>query len=283
MRGSLAVIFRSPLLQSISVLAVAGVASISGAHAQTANTSPSSVHVLNLLSPFLGLNSGSVGQTTLADSLAEAISVNNSASPALQDLSFSDKNWLSGSSNTLLTGPATPFGVAANLGGVSGKPAERRRARGMQLGKIYADGVNALANGDHSVLPNMVNLLTSAYGNLTSPNLGAAKNYFANGTTDGMKPAVAPAGFTLPTFNGLPNMTGSVYRLAYVPWHPNSQGLVRQSAARAGGAALRGSRSSYQLIRSDRDFGPRDQPIVPERPHDLRLYLYFDPARDDGP
>jgi subtilase-type serine protease len=115
-----------------------------------------------------------------------------------------------------LTGPATPFGVAANLGGVSGSQ-PNGGGLGMQLGKIYADGVNALANGDHSVLPNMVNLFTSAYGNLTSPNLGAAKNYFANGTTDGMKPAVAPAGFTLPTFNGLPNMTGSVYRLAYVP------------------------------------------------------------------
>ena len=86
---------------------------------------------------------------------------------------------------------------------------------GPTLGTIYANGVNAFANGDHSVLPNTVNLLTSAYGNLTSPNLGAAKNYFADGTTDGMTTAVAPAGFMLPTFNGLPNKTNSVYDIAY--------------------------------------------------------------------
>ena len=232
MQVALAVFSKSRLLQSISVLAVASVASISGAQAQTANTSPSSANVLNLLSPFLGLNSGSVGPTTLADSLSEAISVNNSASPALQELSFSDKNLLSGPLEHV-TGDRTQttslLGVAANLGGaIPDQPAPPTGGGvsgsqpmggglGMQLGTIYADGVNAFANGDHSVLPNTVNLLTSAYGNLTSPNLGAAKNYFANGTTDGKTTAVAPAGFTLPTFNGLPNMTDSVYRLAYLP------------------------------------------------------------------
>ena len=48
-------------------------------------------------------------------------------------------------------------------------------------------------------------------------NLGAAKNYFAGAATDGMTTAVAPTGFTLPTFNGLPNKTDSVYGLAYLP------------------------------------------------------------------
>ncbi len=196
MRGSLAVIFKSRLLQSISVLAVASVASIGGAHAQAANVSPSNVNVLNLLSPFLGLNSGSVGRTTLIDNLSQAISVNNSTSMAMQQLSFSDKNLLGAASNgvTGLSDPKTglpSFGVAANLGGaLPDQPAPMGGVSGsqpmggglgMQLGAIYANGVNAFANGDHSVLPNTVNLLTSAYGNFTSSDLGAAKNYFANG------------------------------------------------------------------------------------------------------
>jgi subtilase-type serine protease len=82
MSGSLAVIFKSRLLLSISVLAVASAASISGAQAQAANTTPSSVNVLNLLSPFLGLNATPTGQTTLTDNLAQAIAINNSAAPA---------------------------------------------------------------------------------------------------------------------------------------------------------------------------------------------------------
>jgi subtilase-type serine protease len=56
MTNSLTVLSKSRLLQSISVLTVASFASIGGAHAQAANVTPSNVNVLNLLSPFLGLN-----------------------------------------------------------------------------------------------------------------------------------------------------------------------------------------------------------------------------------
>ena len=64
MSNSLMVLSKSRLLQSISVLAVASVASLGGAHAQAANVTPSNVNVLNLLSPFLGLNATPVGRTT---------------------------------------------------------------------------------------------------------------------------------------------------------------------------------------------------------------------------
>ena len=59
MSNSFTVLSKGRLLQSISVLAVAGVASIGGAHADPANVTPSNVNVLNLLSPFLGLNAAS--------------------------------------------------------------------------------------------------------------------------------------------------------------------------------------------------------------------------------
>ena len=120
MTNSLTVLSKSRLLQSISVLTVASFASIGGAHAQAANVTPSNVNVLNLLSPFLGLNASPVGRTTLTDNLSQAISINNSATLPLQELSYSDKNLLGSASNSV-TGISTPtgpfFGVAANLAG----------------------------------------------------------------------------------------------------------------------------------------------------------------------
>lgn len=205
--------------------------------------SPSSANVLNLLGPYLGLNATSVGQATLTSNLSQAIAVNNSATTALQQLGESDENLLgSGSGTTLRTAPAggttaTLFGVAANLGG--GLPTQAIPAGGtvvpMQavgglgavLGAAYANGVNtSLLSQPTGPLFNVTVLLNNAYTNFTSPNLGVAKNYFANGganntsatlggvTTYMTNPAVAPAGYTLPTANGLPNTTNSVYDLA---------------------------------------------------------------------
>ena len=134
-----------------------------------------------------------------------------------------------GTASNVVTGLSDPktgpfFGVAANLaGGLPDQPAATGGVPGHQpvggygatLGAIYANGVNAYANGDHSVLPNTVNLLSTAYNSFTSSDLGAAKNYVANGTTNGTTTTVAPTGFTLPTFNGLPNTTNNVYDTAY--------------------------------------------------------------------
>jgi subtilase-type serine protease len=223
MPNSLTVLSKSRLLQSISVLTIASIASIGGAHAEPANVTPSNVNVLDLLSPFLGLNATPVGRTTLTDNLSQAISINNNATPAQQDLAYSDKNLLGSASNTVV-GLTGSFGVAANLaGGLPDQPPATGGVPGIQpvggygatLGAIYDQGVNAYAAGNHSVLPNTVSLLSTAYNTFTSSDLGAAKFYFANGTTNGTTTAVAPAGFTLPTFNGLPNTTNNVYDTAY--------------------------------------------------------------------
>ena len=193
------------------------------------NVTTANADVLNLLSPFLSLNATATGQTTLSSNLAQAISVNNNATTAQQSLAISDENLLGSASNTLADYPGgtkTTYGivgVAANLGGtipngpvVNGlTPSQSAGGLGTVLGAIYDTGVNANANGNAASLPNTVNLLTTAYGSLTSPSLGVAKNYFANGTSNGTTAAVAPAGSTLPTFNGLPNTANSVYDVAY--------------------------------------------------------------------
>ena len=285
MPNYLAVIFKSRLLQSISALAIASVASIGTAHAQAANVTPSNVNVLNLLSPFLGLNATPTGRTTLTDNLAQAISINNSASPTLQALSISDKNLLSSASATITTVMGDKvYGVAANLGGglLDLPPTGGATVGGSQtvgglgatLGAIYVQGVNAYAAGDHSVLPNTVNLLTSAY-NFTSSDLGAAKNYFANGTTDGTHTAVAPAGYTLPTANGLPNLTNSVYDTAYGVHKGEGQNIYGDSRP------FQVAPEQDQSVRSYGAQRAHDQSLVPQRPHDLRLYRFV-PARDGG-
>ena len=72
---------------------------------------------------------------------------------------------------------------------------------------------NSLLTGTYKT-QTVVNLLTSAYS-FNSTDLGVAKNYFANGTTNGTSTAVAPTGYALPTYDGLPNSTNSVYDVAY--------------------------------------------------------------------
>ncbi len=208
--------FKKRLLQSTALIVF--VTSSVAAQAQTANTTVANVNVLNLLSPFLGLNATAIGQATLQANLQQSININNGATLAQQQLAISDKNLLGSASNTV-TGLAGKWGVAANLAGglpaqaaVGGiTPQQPVGGLGVQLGAIYQTGV---AGGTAGPLANTVALLTKAY-TFTSSDLGMAKNYFANGTINGTTTAVAPAGSTLPTFNGLPNTTNSVYDVAY--------------------------------------------------------------------
>lgn len=219
---------------SIVALAVAAMAVNDGASAQTVNTTPSNVNVLNLLSPFLTLNATATGQATLRENLDQAVATNNGATPAQQALAISDKNLPGNAANALGTAPVgsrTVFGVASNLAG--GLPDQAKPAGsavtprqpvggyGSQLGPLYVDGV---ATGAAGPLGRVVTLLTTAYGGFTSNDLGVAKNYFANGAATNPSvtpggyvavPAVAPPGYTLPRFNGLPNTTDSVLDLAY--------------------------------------------------------------------
>jgi len=228
---------------SIFALLAAGTAVPHTASAQTVTVgapttiSLSSDNVLNLLAPFLTLNSTTVGQTTLSTNLSQAIATNNGASLTAEQLSESDENLLGSVTNTLRTAPAggttsTNFGIAANLGGglpnqaapAGGSiiPSQPVGGLGAVLGAAYVTGVST-SNTTTGPLNNVVTLLNNAYTNFTSVNLGVAKNYFANGaasnntTTYVSSPAVAPTGGpALPTGpNGLPNTTNSVYDLAY--------------------------------------------------------------------
>ncbi len=227
MREARTHLFKSHLMRSAAIIVSASAAAVGGAHAQAVNTTPSNVNVLNLLSPFLGLNATSVGQATLQGNLDQAVATNNGANLTMQQLSISDKNLLGSAANSV-TGLPGNYGVAANLAGglppqapINGiTPQQPVGGLGSQLGPIYVAGV---ANGLAGPLTNTVNLLTRAY-NFAGADLGVAKNYFANGAASNPSttppgyvatPAVAPPGYTLPTFNGLPNTTNSVLDLAY--------------------------------------------------------------------
>lgn len=221
-------------ISQFALILAAGLA-VSPAGAQTANTTVANVNVLNLLAPFLSLNATTVGQRTLTDNLQQAISVNNDASPTLRTLAISDKNILGSYSNTV-TGLPGFYGVAGNLGGglptqtistgltpVTIPGSQPNGGLGAVLGPIYVTGVNASTTAGSGPLANTATLLVKAYS-FTSSDLGVAKNYFANGAASNPStrppgyvatPAVAPPGLTLPTFNGLPNTTNSVYDIAY--------------------------------------------------------------------
>ncbi len=210
---------------------VAAASLATSAEAQTANTIAANVNTLNLLSPFLGLNATTTGQNTLTQNLNSSVAVNNNAagSPTIEMTSISDKSLMGGTSTTitLANGTTATYGPGANLaGGLPQQAVQNATTNGVTtygtvtpyqqyggLGQLGTAFQAAVSPGGAAV-PSVVTLLTSAY-NATSSDLGVAKNYFANGTTNGTTTAVAPAGYTLPTFNGLPNKTNSVYDVAY--------------------------------------------------------------------
>ena len=208
----------------IDVITLASLAT--AANAQTANTTVSNVNTLNLLSPFLSLNSNPTGQATLTQNLDGTVAVNNNAAgvPTIASTSISDKPLFGGTSTsiTLQDGTKKAYGPAANLaGGLRAQAVQNGATPGTitpvqqygglgQLGSAF----QAAVSPSGAAVPTVVRLLTDAYG-ATSSDLGVAKNYFANGTTNGTTVAVAPAGYTLPIANGLPNMINSVYDQAY--------------------------------------------------------------------
>ncbi|CAM3089993.1 autotransporter family protein [Methylobacterium mesophilicum] len=212
----------------VSIAALMVAACGSEVQAQTVNTTASDVNVLNLLAPYLALNGTAAGQATLTLNLAQTIALNTGADLARQQVAISDKNLLSAASNSLSSSGLGSYGVAANIaGGLPGQipingivPQQRVGGLGAQLGPIYQRGT---AQGVNGALGSVVNLLVNA-NTFTGNNLGVAKNYFANGAANNPSvtpanyvavPAVAPAGYSLPTANGLPNTTNSVYDLAY--------------------------------------------------------------------
>ncbi|BAT58188.1 extracellular serine protease precursor [Variibacter gotjawalensis] len=218
----------SHALSGVSLIALL----LSGTPALAQNTTIADVNVLNLLSPFLNLNAAAVGQSTLAANLNNAVAVNNfaGAHPGVAAVAISDKTIFGGPSTaiTLINGTSASYGPGANLAGpmraqaiqnatttsgttIPGTISAVQPIGGLgQLGPAFLDAVKP--NG--ATAPNVVSFLTNAY-NFISTDLGVAKNYFANGTTNGTLTAVAPNGVTLPTVNGYPNKTTSVYDTAY--------------------------------------------------------------------
>ncbi len=224
----------SCLLQSAAIIVVT-TAAVGSARAQAANTTGANVNALNLLAPFLTLNATPVGQATLQQSLQTVIAINNGATPTQQQIAVSDAlNLISDVSNeiTLANDTHKYYGPAANLAG--GLPAQATVDNitphqpvggfGSVLGPIYQNGVCKDSHTNCAAeqpLSATVTLLTAAldFANSPPPNsnyigsdLDLAKYYFANGTIskDG-PPAVAPAGYTLPTFNGLPRPRGQTH------------------------------------------------------------------------
>ncbi|TXM89214.1 phosphatase PAP2 family protein, partial [Methylobacterium sp. WL116] len=239
--------------QGVSIAAVVVAAyGPAAVQAQTANTTPANVNVLNLLAPFLSLNGTAIGQQTLQLNLSQAIAQNQGASVADQQRAISDKA-LPGSAAfattiTLLDGTRVNLGPGDNLAG--GLPLQAAQSPGglnpyqpvgglgPQLGAIYQTGIRA-STATSGPLTNTFNLLNQAY-TVLSANLGVAKQYFANGAANNPStvptgyvpiPAVAPAGYTLPTgpytipagspagaagtTGTLPNRFDSVLDLAY--------------------------------------------------------------------
>ena len=242
------------LVAAFGSAASAQTANTTQANTTPANTTPANVNVLNLLGPFLGLNATTVGQQTLQLNLSQAIADTRAADPARQALAISDKT-LPGSvfngtvaTITLADGTRVNLGPGDNIagglplqavqspGGIA--PVQPVGGLGPRLGAIYQTGIRA-STATTGPLAATFNLLNSAY-NYTSTDLGVAKNYFANGAATNPSttpagyvavPAVAPAGFTLPTAGytipagspagaagttgTLPNRYDSVLDLAY--------------------------------------------------------------------
>ena len=231
-------------------LAAAGLCIFAIDPANAQNVTAANVNAFNLLAPFLALNSTTIGQQTLTTDLSQSVAINqNQNTPftqllngyptstnALAALSISDENLLGSLTNTVYgLSSSVNYGVAANLAG--GLPTQNTTSYGTLvngaqavggfgavLGAAYVTDVSnggaVITSANQTLLPNTVTLLTTALNfigntNATLGDASLAKDYFANGTTNGTTPAVAPAGYTLPTFNGLPNTTTSVYDTAY--------------------------------------------------------------------
>ena len=236
--------FQYSVSSAAIILAASGIAS---AQAQTATITPSNANVLNLLAPFLSLNASAIGQATLQGNLSQAIAINNQSTPDQRALAISGKALPGGTpflgSITLVDGSVVKLGPADNLAG--GLPLQAIQSNpgmpgtinpiqpvggyGPVLGPLYQQGIRA-STDTTGPLARTFDFLNRAY-KFTSSDLGVAKNYFANGAANNPSvtpagyvpvPAVAPAGYTLPRFNGLPNTTTSVLDIAAAVTNPQA-------------------------------------------------------------
>ncbi len=242
-------------------LAVAVGAPVQEAAAQSAapNVSIANVNVLNLLSPYLSLTSTSVGLDSLKASLNTGILRNNNASPQRQALAESDAYIVSGS---------TGFNIAAG----SAQTVQSVGALGPVLGGHYATavGINAATGVKQApAVPSVLTLVSLGVA-FTESDAIAAKSYFANGGYNNDSsyspgsqpqpsgPAVAPPGTTLPTANGFPNTTSSMYDVAFGVSKTDWQ----ITAANPYGQNPYGNSRPYQVATASYNpFGASDWPV----------------------
>ncbi len=175
----------------ISVLALILAAGLAASPARAGSTTvtQSDANVLNLLSPFLTLNTTSAGQATLTSNLNQAIATNNAAanSPAIQAESISEKTIFSGTSTsiTLANNALSYYGPGANLAGGLPAQAVQNGQSFSGSGNLTVTAVNGTVTPAQSVgglgnlgaafqtavSPNAVTAGTSAY--VTSAGTGA--------------------------------------------------------------------------------------------------------------
>lgn len=228
--------FRYGVSRAAIILAATGLGS---AQAQTATITPCDANVRNLLEPFLSLNASGIGRATLPDNLAQAIAVNDRSTPDQRALVISGQVRPGAApylgALTLVDGSVVKLGPADNLAGglplqaIQSNPGRPRTINPMPPaggygpvpGPLYQQGIRA-STDTTGPLARTFDLLKRAC-TFTSADLSVATNDFANGAATHPRvtpagyvaiPAVAPAGYTLPRFNGLPNTTTSVLDIA---------------------------------------------------------------------
>ncbi len=234
------------------VAAAAITAAAFSAPAVAQNVTVPQADTYTLLLPFLNLGN-TAAAATLAANMSAAIATNNAPTTVIEGVAISDKAILNSASNNIIprssnthtapnaafgTGPVdsvvAKYGPGANIGG--GLPVQNIQdgtvnkiincysccGNPLALSAIWRLGPVGTAF-QAAVDPNnankntaLENLLVNAYANFTSPDV-SAKNYFANGTTNGATPIVLPSGYpNLPTtVSGASNSVFDKYYLAH--------------------------------------------------------------------
>lgn len=171
-------------LHGVSALALSVALGSGAALAQ----SQSNINGANLLNPFTTLGSTPAGIADLTSNLGTAISVNNGSSALQRQRALID--------NTI----TSENGVVVSDG------------LGTSLNRIYSAVNSQAANGTTVTSSNNVRDLFRQVNGLSQSDSGFAKNFFANGSTNGFPTNTPAVGITLP-----PGGRYNVYDTAYMP------------------------------------------------------------------
>lgn len=181
-------------LYGVSLIAMALVSGGGGARAQTA----ANIKATNLINPFSLLGQTSAGRAVLSSNLETAIGINNNSTTVQRAQALKD-NTIGSLIGSFNNGLATADGLGTRLYG------------------IYAGQNSVAANFTSTTFSPSVQALFSQINTLAVGGDSAfAKNYFANGSTNG-NPASQATGITLPTGGAF-----NVYDTAYQPLPANA-------------------------------------------------------------